>query len=170
MFLTNSELGQSNVIFAVAEEFLQRNEFSVHIASYRQLGSLVSELNARISSPEPAKFHEIYGPCMEDLSIRSKVGLIHHKPGVVGTVAGFEKVSVTLSHWTIPEYGKAYQSCVDILTELHPAVVVVDPLLHVGLRACQSVGCRMAVLWPVPLRDVVILNQPNFEILWKFPM
>lgn len=169
LFLTNSELGQANVALAVAEEFLHRNEFSVHIASYSQLAPLVNELNKRC--PEPAKFHEIHGPCMEDLAIRTNVGLIHHKPGVTGTVEGFQKVRTVMSSWTYSEYGKAYRSCVDIFNELNPAVVVVDPILHVALNACQSVGsCRVVVLWPVPLKDVVILNQPNADILWKYPM
>ncbi|KAJ6114545.1 hypothetical protein N7486_000323 [Penicillium sp. IBT 16267x] len=170
LFLTNSELGQANVALAVAEEFLRRNEFSVHIASFSQLAPLVKELNEKIPCPEPAKFYEIHGPCMEDLAIRTNVGLIHHKPGIAGTVDGFHKVRTVMSSWTFSEYGKAYQSCVDILNELNPAVVVVDPILHVGLNACQNVGSRVAVLWPVPLKDVVILNQPNAEYLWKYPM
>ncbi|KAJ5917833.1 hypothetical protein N7454_010208 [Penicillium verhagenii] len=170
LFLTNSELGQANVTLAVAEEFLSRNEFSVHIASFAPLARLVSDLNQRISCPQSVKFHEIYGPCMEDLAVRSEVGLMDHKPGVVGAVRGFQKVRVVMSSWTSLEYGKAFQICVDLLTELRPAVVVVDPILHVGLNACQSVGSRVAVLWPVPLKDVVILNQPNAGVLWKFPM
>ncbi|KAJ5623366.1 hypothetical protein N7490_011971 [Penicillium lividum] len=170
LFLTNSELGQANVTLAVAEEFLHRNEFSVHIASFNPLAPLVKELNKRLPCPKPAKFHEIQGPCMEDLAVRSTVGLIHHRPGVVGTVEGFQKVCMAMSSWTLFEYGKAYQSCVEILNKLHPAVVVVDPILHVGLSACQSVGSRIAVLWPVPLKDVVVLNQPNAEFLWKYPM
>ncbi|KAJ5651929.1 hypothetical protein N7507_009355 [Penicillium longicatenatum] len=169
LFFTNSELGQANVVLAVAEEFLHRNEFSVHIASYSQLAPLVNELCKR--SPQPAKFHEIHGPCMEDLAIRTHVGLIHHKPGIMGTVEGFQKVRAVMSSWTFSEYGKAYQSCIDILNEFNPAVVVVDPILHVGLNACQSVGSsRVVILWPVPLKDVVILNQPNAGFLWKYPM
>lgn len=169
LFLTNSELGQANVALAVAEEFIHRDEFLVHIASYSQLAPLVNELNERFH--EQVKFHEIHGPCMEDLAIRTNVGLIHHKPGIMGTVEGFQKVRSVISSWKYSEYEKAYQSCVDILNELDPAVVAVDPLLHVGLNACQSVeSSRVAVLWPVPLKDVVILNQPNAEFLWKYPM
>lgn len=107
---------------------------------------------------------------MEDLAIRTNVGLIHHKPGIAGAVDGFQKVRTIMSSWTSSEYGRAYRSCVDIVNELKPAVVVVDPILHVGLNACRSVGSRVAVLWPVPLKDVVILNQPNAGFLWKYPM
>ncbi|KAJ5909590.1 hypothetical protein N7504_004233 [Penicillium tannophilum] len=170
LFFTNSELGQANVTLAVVEEFLQRNEFFVHIASFSQLAPLVTELNKMIPCPESARLHEIQGPCMEDLAIRTNVGLIHHKPGIAGTVDGFQKVRTIMSSWTSSEYGRAYRSCVDILNELNPAVVVVDPILHVGLNACRSVGSRIAILWPVPLKDVVILNQPNAEFLWKYPM
>lgn len=157
---------------AVAEEFLLHNDFAVHIASFRPLTTAVDELNERCPSERPAQFHEIHGPCMEDLAVRSFVGLLHHKPGILGAVEGFQKVNRALSSWKPSEYSKAYQSCVNILNELQPTVVCVDPILQVGLDACQNVDFRfrMVVLWPVPLKDVVILNQPSGRLFWKYPM
>ncbi|KAJ5718684.1 hypothetical protein N7488_004330 [Penicillium malachiteum] len=170
LFLTNSELGQANVSLAVAEEFLFQGEFRVHIASFKPLAASVEALNRRCPSIHSALFHEIDGPCMEDLAIRSHVGLIHHKPGVIGTAEGFQKVNRAMSSWKSSEYTRAYQRCLDILKVTQPGVAVLDPLLHVGLDACQHLTTRLVVLWPVPPKDIVILNQPNARVLWHYPM
>lgn len=170
IFFTNSELGQCNVALAVAEEFLRRGDFRVHMASFRPLARMVEELNKRADAAHPAEFHEIWGPCMTDLAIRSNVGLLFHRPGVSGAVEGFTKVSTAMSNWRPSEYAKAYRSCIAIIEKIRPAVVVVDPILHVGLDACETTKMRMVVLWPVPLKDVVILNQPKAGALWKYPV
>ncbi|KAJ5579507.1 uncharacterized protein N7459_005492 [Penicillium hispanicum] len=170
LFLTNSELGQCNVALAVAEEFLLRGEFRVHVASYRPLAKLVEGLSKRVEGAEPAQFHEIGGPSMTDLAIRSDVGLLCHRPGISGAAQGFQKVSMAMSTWSPSEYGRAYRDCVEILAKVQPAVVVVDPILHVGLDACHITTAPIVVLWPVPLKDVVVLNQRKLGVLWKYPV
>lgn len=170
LFLTNSELGQCNVALAVAEEFLRRDEFNAHIASYRPLAPMVDELNKRTGASHPVKFHEIWGPCMTDLAIRSNVGLLFHPASLKGTVEGFKKVKRAISSWTPTEYARAYACCLEILDRLRPAVVVIDPILHVGLDACRTAKSRVVVLWPVPHKDVVILCQPKAAVLWKYPV
>ena len=170
LFLTNSELGQCNIALAVAEEFLRRGEFHVHVASFHPLQELVNDLSNRVEGADPANFHEIWGPSMTDLAIRSDVGLLCHKAGVSGAIRGFQKVCRALSAWTPSEYGRAYRSCLDILDKVQPTVVVVDPILHVGLDACRSIKTPIVVLWPVPLKDVVVLDQPKAGVLWKHPV
>lgn len=170
MFLTNSELGQCNVAFAVAEEFLRRGEFAVHIGSYSSLAGLVEELNKRVDCGRSVEFHEIPGPSMTDLAVRSNVGLLFHRPGVKGTTQGFQKVATVMRNWRPSEYHKAYKSCLETIEKLRPDVVVVDPILHVGLDACRTAKARVAVLWPVPLKDVVVAIQPKAGIFWKYPV
>ncbi|KAJ5692625.1 hypothetical protein N7462_002048 [Penicillium macrosclerotiorum] len=170
LFLTNSELGQCNVAFAVAEEFLHRGEFRVHIGSYSSLAGLVQELNNRDNYARPAEFHKIPGPSMTDLAVRSKVGLLFHKAGIKGAVEGLNKVATAMKNWRPSEYENAYRSCLEILENVRPDIVVVDPILHVGLDACRTAKSRVVVLWPVPLKDVVITIQPKAGILWKYPM
>jgi hypothetical protein len=29
---------------------------------------------------------------------------------------------------------------------------------------------KIVILWPVPLKDVVIMIQPKLGILWKYPL
>lgn len=171
LFLTNSELGQCNVAFAVAEEFLRRGEFAVHLGSYSPLATLVEDLNKRVDCGRSAEFHEIPGPSMTDLAIRSNVGLLFHRPGVRGATQGFAKVATAMRNWRPSEYRKAYESCTSMIEKLQPDVVVVDPILHVGLDACRAVKpARVVTLWPVPLKDVVIAIQPKVGIFWKYPV
>ncbi|KAJ5256687.1 hypothetical protein N7478_012791 [Penicillium angulare] len=170
LFLTNCELGQCNIAIAVAEEFILSDKFTVHIASFRPLAAFIEKLNRKAPSSKPATFHEIHGPCMEDLAVRSNVGLITHKPGVLGTIEGFQKVNRVMSSWTPQEYRRAFERCVDILKEVQPVVIVLDPILHVGLEACQGFTSQLVVLWPVPLKDIVILSQPCARALWQYPI
>jgi hypothetical protein len=170
LFLTNSELGQCNVAFAVAEEFLRRGEFAVHLGSYSPLAGLVEELNKRVDCGRSVEFHDIPGPSMTDLAVRSKVGLLFHRPGVKGATQGFAKVATAMRNWRPSEYHKAHKSCVAMIEKLRPDIVVIDPILHVGLDACRTAKARVAILWPVPLKDVVIAIQPKAGIFWKYPV
>lgn len=170
LFLTNSELGQCNVAFAVAEEFLRRGEFAVHLGSYSPLAGLVDELNKRFDCCRSVEFHEIPGPSMTDLAVRSNVGLLFHRPGVKGATQGFQKVATAIKNWRPSEYHTAYKSCIAMIEKLRPDIVVVDPILHVGLDACRTAKARVAMLWPVPLKDVVIAIQPKAGIFWKYPV
>lgn len=128
LFLTNSELGQCNVVLAVAEEFLRRGEFAIHIGSYSPLAKLVEKLNKRVDCGRSVEYHKIPGPSMEDLTVRSNVGLLSHRPGVKGATLGFRKVATAMRNWRPSEYQKSYKSCLEMIDELRPDVVVVDPL------------------------------------------
>lgn len=170
LFLTNSELGQCNVALAVAEEFLRKGDFKVHFASFAPVADEVNNLHKRAGCENTAQFHEIPSPCMTDLAIRSCVGLLFHKPGVKGATQGFAKVGRAMESWRPSEYKQAYDACVDIVNNLQPAMVVVDPILHVGIDACHATKTRFTVLWPVPLKDVVVVIQPKAAVLWKYPV
>ncbi|KAJ5668484.1 uncharacterized protein N7477_007054 [Penicillium maclennaniae] len=171
LFFTNSELGQCNVALAVAEEFLRRGKFRVHFASFNAAAPLVQELNTPVvDTDRSAEFHEIFGPSMTDLAVRSMVGLLYHPPGIKGATEGFIKVSNVMSNWKPTEYARAYRSCLEILEKVRPSVVVIDPILHVGLDACEKTPARKVILWPVPIKDVVVLNQPKAGVWWKYPV
>lgn len=170
LFLTNSELGQCNVALAVAEEFLRHGDFNVHFASFHAAVPLIQELNTRVDTVYPVEFHEIWGPSMTDLAVRSMVGLLYHRPGMKGATEGFTKVSNAMSNWKPTEYARAYRSCLEIIEKVRPAVVVIDPILHLGLDACENITAQKVILWPVPIKDVVVLDQPKAGVLWKYPV
>ena len=115
LFLTNSELGQCNV---VAEELLHSGEFAVHIESYSPLAKLVEELNKRVDCGRSVEYHKIPGLSMDGLTIRSNVGLLSHRPGVKGVAKSFQKVATAMRNWRPSEYQKAYKSCLEMIDGL----------------------------------------------------
>jgi len=169
LFLTSPEHGQSNVALAVAGEFLRRGDFEVHIASFKGLSARVQEINNQADDDQVIRFHTIAGLSMSEITAR-KASDISHLPGLAGTLDGCEKINSTVLGWKPEEYIRSYRSCLEILKEVRPVVVIADPLLHLGLDAARSLHMRIVVLWPVPLKDVVITVQPKAGILWKYPL
>ncbi|KAJ5780651.1 hypothetical protein N7457_005811 [Penicillium paradoxum] len=169
LFLTCSEHGQSNVALAVAEEFLHRGEFEVHVASFRELCARVQAINDQADHDQVIHFHTITGPCMSEVVARTTTDVCH-PPGLAGTREGCNKINLSVLGWKPEEYIRSFRSCVEILRDVQPVVVVADPLLHFGLDAARSIDMRIVILWPVPLKDVVITVQPRFAILWKYPL
>lgn len=169
LFITSPEHGQSNVALAVAGEFLHRGDFEVHIASFKGLSARIQEINDQAEYDQVIRFHTIAGPCMSEITAR-KTSNIAHLPGIAGTLDGCDKINYSVLGWKPEEYLRSYRSCLEILKEVRPVVVVADPLLHLGLDAARSLHMRIVILWPVPLKDVVITVQPKAGIFWKYPL
>ncbi|CAG8905539.1 unnamed protein product [Penicillium egyptiacum] len=168
LFLTSPEHGQSNVALAVAEEFLHRGEFEVHIASFKELSARVQAINDQADYDQVIHFHPIAGPSLAEIVTRTTSD-ISHLPGLAGTRDACDIFNISVLGWKPDEYIRSYRSCLAILKDVHPVVVVADPLLHLGLDAARSIDARIAILWPVPLKDVVVTVQPKAGFLWKYP-
>ncbi|KAK9860811.1 hypothetical protein MYU51_006101 [Penicillium brevicompactum] len=169
LFITSPEHGQSNVALAVAGEFVNRGDFEVHIASFKGLSNRIQELNDNVDYDQVIHFHAIAGSSLTEITAR-KTAQLAHLPGLAGTLDGCDKINFSVLGWKPEEYLRSYRSCLEILKEVNPAVVVADPLLHLGLDAARSLRMRIVILWPVPLKDVVITVQPKAGILWKYPL
>ncbi|CAG8099101.1 unnamed protein product [Penicillium salamii] len=169
LFMTSPEHGQSNVALAVAGEFVNRGEFEVHIASFKGLSTRIQELNEQVDYNRVIHFHAIAGSSLSEVTARQTAQLAH-RPGIAGTLDGCYKINFSVLGWQPEEYLRSYRSCLEILKEVNPAVVVADPLLHLGLDAARILRMRIVILWPVPLKDVVITVQPKAGILWKYPL
>ncbi|OQE09503.1 hypothetical protein PENVUL_c006G05881 [Penicillium vulpinum] len=169
LFLTSPEHGQSNVAVAVAEEFLRRGEFEVHIASFKDLSARVQAINDQAGYDQVIHFHPISGPCMTEIVTRTTPDICH-LPGLAGTHDACNIINVSVLGWKPAEYIGSFRSCLEILKDVRPVVVVADPLLHLGLDAARSIDTRIVILWPVPLKDIVVTIQPKAGILWKYPL
>lgn len=169
LFMTSPEHGQSNVALAVAGEFVKHGDFEVHIASFKGLSTRIQELNSKADYDQVIHFHAIAGSSLTEITAR-KTTQLAHLPGLAGTLDGCDKINYSVLGWKPEEYLRSYRSCLEILKEVDPVVVVADPLLHLGLDAARSLRMRIVVLWPVPLKDVVITVQPKAGILWKYPL
>lgn len=169
LFLTSPEHGQSNVALAVAEEFLRRGEFEIHIASFKELSTRVQAINDKPGYDQVIHFHPIAGPSLSEIVTRT-IPDICHRPGLAGTRDACNLINISVLGWKPEEYILSYRSCLEILKDVRPVVVVADPLLHLGLDAARSIESRIAMLWPVPLKDIVVTVQPKAGIFWKYPL
>lgn len=175
LFLTNSELGQSTVILAVAHEFLIRADYDVHIASFPALAGAIPELNeaaamATAGGASTATFHTIAGASMKDALARDAEFLEMHPPGVNGAMFAYNNVlPATFAPWQGTDYMVGYQSCVDIINAVDPDIVAVDPLLSQGVEACNTQGKKVVILSPNTYKELVLADQPGTSALWKFP-
>lgn len=174
LFLTNAELGQSSVILAVAHEYLIRS-YNVHIASFPQLEDGVSQLNTQASAvstkSSKATFHAFPGRSMV-VACRSNHPTIDwfdvHKIGFFGAPNAYDKLFHLLAVWTGDEYMAVYQKCIEIIKQVKPSIVVVEPLLAQAIDACRMLRCKSAILSPNTAKDHVV--QPMLGSLWKYPV
>jgi hypothetical protein len=175
LFITNSELGQSTVILAVAHEFLIRSDYDVHIASFPALAGSIPELNedaatATAGAASTATFHTIAGNSMKDALAREAEFLEMHPPGVNGAMFAYENVlPATFAPWQGSDYLIGYNSCVEIINAVNPDIVAVDPLFSQGVEACNTQGKKVVILSPNTYKELVLGDQPGTSALWKFP-
>ncbi|KAL4783086.1 hypothetical protein BJX76DRAFT_348860 [Aspergillus varians] len=176
VFLTNKELGQATGVLAVAHEFLIRQSYTVHIASFPQLETAVTQLNTKAATLAPststtATFHPLPGRSMVDAVSGSHPydnWFGTHDIGFFGARRAYTKLCDFVAPWTGDEYIAAYRRCIEIIEQAKPSIVVVEPLLAQGIDACRKLGCKYVLLSPNTVKDHVI--QPNLGNLWKYPI
>ncbi|RDW90469.1 glycosyltransferase family 1 protein [Aspergillus mulundensis] len=188
LFVTNQELGQATVALAVAHEFLIRQSHDVHIASFPGLEPTVSHLNVQVqatllqSSSTSATFHALPGRSMAEAvmfgtgsnpSSRSSSGspssswFNSHDIGLFGARKAYPMLCGLMVPWTGDEYIAAYNRCIEIIKEVQPSIVVIEPLLAQAIDACRMLQCKYVILSPNTAKDHVV--QPYLANLWKFP-
>ena len=168
LLLTNSEHGQANVMLAVLHELLQHRDLDIHIASFRQLQSRVAEVG---SGPNHATFHAFQAPSMYDCIRRDGLEpVLPHPPGVWNAHSTYRRAFECVLCWNSREYMDIYESCKELINDLNPTAIVIDPLFPQGIDACTSLRRKYLVLTPVTLKEIVIAVQPRLEHFWKYPM
>ncbi|KAF2819227.1 UDP-Glycosyltransferase/glycogen phosphorylase [Ophiobolus disseminans] len=162
LFLTNSELGQASVILAVAEEVALTPGSRVHVGSFSSLAGAI---------PDGIKFHSLPGRSMKQVFASSGLEFLpKHRPGVVGTSGGFAKAySVVLAPWTASEYFSIFDACCQLLKDLEPSLVVLDPLFSPAYDAALSLNRRCLVLSPNTFKDHATGSQPGLNSIFKLP-
>jgi hypothetical protein len=189
LFLTNSEYGQANVAFAIAYEFLLRNEFDIHIASYATLETRVHQLNKEISltgsgsskgvnldefnairqdDTTKAVFHKVPGLSAKENAMRQNIPL-GHKPGLWHAPKAFKDMSKALIRSDAASYIQSYRHCLEIIHNLRPSVVIVDPIFFLGVDACKTSGVQYMKLYPTSFMDIIGGQHPRGAIFWKYP-
>ncbi|KAL5003448.1 hypothetical protein BDV10DRAFT_190867 [Aspergillus recurvatus] len=182
LFVTNQELGQATVVLSVAYEFLIRQSYDVHIVSFSQLEPEVSKLSAQAaratllpSTSTTATFHALPGRAMfeaamdrrSSYSSSSSSWFNAHNIGFFGARQAYTTLCEVVVPWTGDEYIAAYHRCIEIIREVQPSIVVIEPLLVQAIDACRTLGRKYAILSPNTAKDHVV--QPMLGNLWKLP-
>ncbi|KAJ8059324.1 hypothetical protein OCU04_012285 [Sclerotinia nivalis] len=191
LFMTNSEYGQSNVVFATAYELIL-NKVEVHIASFEaralaeevsdiiDYGNLrspirtrVDELNAGEYGPIPpgsikAVFHPIDCPGMVEklASVLPGQEGLRHGVGFREAWRIYAKMTIILSSYTPEEYVKGVNSCVEIVQSVNPDGIVVEKFCSQGFDACAVLGKKTMSINPNSFKDTLAQAQPNGFSLW----
>lgn len=174
LFITNSALRRSTVSMAVAHEFLLRPEYDVHLASFASLAKAVTDLNVRSKAlsdrASEVTFHTIAGKSMKEAAGRETEFIEMHRLGFRGAIEAYNKVlPAAFASWNGSEYMIVYSSCVEIIENVNPDILVVDPLFSHGVDACQTLSRKFIILSPNTFKDHAIREQPNGAALWKYP-
>ena len=175
LFLTNSEFGLSNVHLATTQALLEQHpHVQIHFASFTPLGPKLQRISSYgrkvTATAKDIVFHELDGL---SLGPRAKVagqtmsGTLH-PPGLAGIDTMCKQLQLYLSPWNAEEHLAMYEQVKQVITELNPAIVVLDSLLRPGIDAVRDQNRLHAFVTPNTLVDNFSGDQP-WKMLWKYP-
>lgn len=177
LMMTNSEYGQFNVHLAVAHELLLRLDYVVHIASFPFLESKVEDLNHNVGKDATrpsgkAIFHTIDGPSLMQVGLQCTelTGILTRKKGygVHAAVDTYKnELPVVFTAWSPSDYLKIYDSCMRVIEEVKPDIIVLDWLFFPAVDACNVSKVKYCVLSP----NSVLESIPGLRLgkPWKYP-
>lgn len=194
LFFTNSEHGQANVILAVAYEFLLRDEFDIHIASYPALAPRVEHLNELLKSRKreesglneskqvnghgeevetadlihTATYQTIHAMSMVDVAGDNQA-LLPHPPGIMAAVKSYRTLMEVFYGYEQSEYMVGFNSCSDIIKNVNPTAIISDSSMFWAIEAARMLKRECAILSPLSFKDMVGHLQPNMAVWWKYP-
>ncbi|KAL1952977.1 hypothetical protein VTO42DRAFT_3800 [Malbranchea cinnamomea] len=174
LFVSHSEHGQTTVMLSAIHELLLRNEFDIHFASHTpalpRLKNLLERNRDKYDAGVDVPFHTINGLSMIELLERDGlVDSLPHSPGLWAVIQSLEMVGRMVFRQTGEEYMHCFDSCVRILEDVKPALVVVDPICAYGIDACLYTNIPHMILSPLPFTMTVSMLQPWGAHFWKYP-
>ncbi|KAH8881786.1 UDP-Glycosyltransferase/glycogen phosphorylase [Thozetella sp. PMI_491] len=195
LFFTNSEWGQAHVLLATIHEFLVRDEYEIHLASYSPLKSRLEELFETHSAayprpftiefsgdgegapprspgaqPPSLTFHTIPGLSIAESCYRDNIAhTMPHTPGLKGAVASYRRLTVFCVRNTLDEYLDTERSAKRIILKVDPSLILAEQGCNPGIDACNELGKPFTILSPNSFKDFEQYLQPRLAILWKYP-
>lgn len=183
LFVTNSEHGQANSVFAIAHELLIRGDVDVHLASFSDLAPRIDQVNSRAKSaaPDTATALNVHWLSCESMyqkwlarpdiqgSHEKAVSSLLHEPGFFSLWRAYGTVSEVLLSWTADEYVALLEDVKRLHKELEPDLVVVDSLMPHAIEGLKLIGAEWMMLSPNGFKDLAGPYQEKGEALWKYP-
>ena len=172
LFLTNSEHGQANVLFATIYELVLRG-FEIHVASFEPLRSRVTEFQLGIERMGlghhdcQITFHVIPGISMAD-KWKQKGIKMFHRPGVGGAIGAYSNILEVMAPWSVDEYAETYLFCVNLIESIKPDLNLVDSLFSPALDACSKFPGTYAIFNAISHSNIITLKQPKWDIVFRY--
>lgn len=169
-----SERGQLNVSLAAASSLVSRTDVEVHLAAFAEVGPRIDDLRqqatARDAYRSPITFHPLPGPSMAEAALRSGQltrDAIMHGLGRKEVKRASNNFMAILSPWTKEEYEAIFKSCLRVIEETEPDLVVLDAIFAPALDALKATQTprRQVYLSPNSLKD----NLGAAVRFWQFP-
>ena len=174
LFLTSSEYGQANVVLAIAHELALKHDFGIHIGSFLPLQPRVLDLSEKISKHDNSKsvvFHSVAGLSMMEMLNRipkNEILVGPHPAGFSGALFAYGALPQVLAGWSGPEYMETADSCIEVIRNVKPCIVVVDSFFGQGTIACTMISQKFMILSPNSLKDLIAAKQPKGAMFWKY--
>lgn len=179
LFLVNSNYGFSNVHLATAYALMEKHpEVKIHFASHGRAIPRVKRVEeagmAANPAAQPVPMHLLPGV---DYEVALREGGIEGftedalgiPPGLAGITYKVENLWRILAPWEPADQLAIYRRCRELIAEIDPAVVVVDPLFDLAIGAVRDTNRLYIVLSSLTLEHF-ITNQPWLKGLWKYPV
>ncbi|KAI8951441.1 hypothetical protein F4801DRAFT_589656 [Xylaria longipes] len=177
LFLTNSEHGLANVLVATAYTLLERHpEVQVHYASFPSMARKLERISERARQKQPSArgivYHEL--PDLSFISIMVGQGReptsVLHPPGHAGVKTIIRDMPFYTSPWSGEDHMRLFHRFKDIIDEVDPSLVVLDPTLRPAIHAARNSSRLHAFISPLTPIESFPLEQPYFGWLWKYPV
>ncbi|KAI0000585.1 hypothetical protein F4779DRAFT_147380 [Xylariaceae sp. FL0662B] len=176
LFISNSEHGLSNVHVATAQALLEHYpHIQVHFASFPALGPRLQRVSSysqkKTAAAKEIVFHPIDGLSLIQACFAAgqRISDAIQPPGRAGIKAACKNIQLFISPWSGESHLSMYEQVKQILTEVDPAVVVLDTLLRPALDATRDQNRLHAFITPNTLIDNFPADQPWAAMLWKYP-
>jgi hypothetical protein len=90
-------------------------------------------------------------------------------PGLKGINRLAEGMSFHLDPWRADDYVRLYGHIHGLITQVDPAIIILDSTLRPAIDAARDLNRRFAVLTPNALVDSLAPAQPWGKTYWKYP-
>ncbi|KAK1775966.1 hypothetical protein QBC45DRAFT_453586 [Copromyces sp. CBS 386.78] len=183
LLLTNSEHGQANVFLAASYALLTLpdEDVEVHFASFSPIHKCVLSTYEHAKRDKPLArsiiFHTIPGIDMVSACLRPEIAAdrANINKTRIGLIRAIRRMRLLLRLG--PEFVEIFWAIVEIVTNVRPSIVAVDPAFSPALTALRYLNrsnrspnsFKFIILSPNTIKDFAMPFQPHAQALWKYP-
>ena len=171
LFMSNAEHGLANVLLATTHALIaEHRDIEVHFATFPSIAADILAISKSSPKPQPITFHSFNGQSYGD-ALRAQGHAVQetlNAPGLAGLSILCNNMQKFLMPLGAEEYLALYHEALNILEEVDPNIVAVDPLFGPGLDAVRASGRNHVIISPNSLKDN-FANKPWLSMLWKYP-